>query len=112
MKASTAATAPYQKGTSPPPRCAQQRLAAVAVAASHYRPAHVHCLIDEPGYLRPITHLFRESSEYLDSAVVFGTKEALVVRFTERPAGRTPDGGSLARPYPHAQYDFVPQPCD
>ncbi|MFS4091056.1 dioxygenase [Streptomyces sp. AF1A] len=79
---------------------------------SHFRPAHVHCLIDEPGYRRLITHLFQEGSAYLDSDVVFGTKEALVVRFTERPAGPTPDGGSLERPYLHAEYDFVLQPCD
>lgn len=74
---------------------------------SHFRPAHVHVLIDEPGYRKLITHLFQEGAEFLDSDVVFGTKDALVVQFEERPAGPAPDGGTLDRPYLHATYDFV-----
>lgn len=77
---------------------------------SYFRPAHVHFLIDEPGHQKLITHLFQEGSEYLDSDVVFGTKDALVVRFTERPAGVAPDGSTLDEPYLHAEYDFVLQP--
>lgn len=78
---------------------------------SHFRPAHVHFLIHEPGYEKLITHLFQEGSEYLDSDVVFGTKEALVVRFTERPAGPAPDGTTLDVPYLLAEFDFVLQPA-
>ena len=48
---------------------------------SHFRPAHVHFLLNVPGYRPLITHLFQEGAEYLDSDVVFGTKEALVVAF-------------------------------
>ncbi|GAA3784988.1 dioxygenase family protein [Streptomyces chiangmaiensis] len=77
---------------------------------SHFRPAHVHFLIDEPGYRKLITHLFQEGSEYLDSDVVFGTKDALIVRFTEKPAGTAPDGSRIEQPYLHAEYDFVLQP--
>ncbi|MFJ9629692.1 dioxygenase [Streptomyces sp. NPDC101175] len=77
---------------------------------SHFRPAHVHFLIDEPGYRKLITHLFQAGSDYLDSDVVFGTKDALIVPFTERPAGDAPDGGTLEVPYLHAEYDFVLQP--
>lgn len=74
---------------------------------SHFRPAHIHFLIDHPGHDRLITHLFQEGSDYLDSDVVFGTKDRLVVSFTERPAGPTPDGGTLTGPWLHAEYDFV-----
>ncbi len=74
---------------------------------SYFRPAHVHFLIDQPGYRKLITHLFSEGADYLDSDVVFGTKDALVVRFAEHPAGPTPDGGKLDRPYLHATFDFV-----
>jgi hydroxyquinol 1,2-dioxygenase len=77
---------------------------------SYFRPAHVHFLIDERGYRKLITHLFQEGGEYLDSDVVFGTKDALIVRFTERPAGTAPDGSTLEEPYLHAEYDFVLQP--
>ena len=78
-------------------------------AISHFRPAHVHFLIDHPGHDRLITHLFRRGSDHLDTDVVFGTKDALVVEFTERPAGQSPDGGTMAEPYLHAEFDFVLQ---
>lgn len=78
---------------------------------SHYRPAHVHFLIDETGYERLITHLFQEGAQYLDNDVVFGTKDGLVVPFVRHEAGPTPDGGHLDQPYLQATYDFVLQPA-
>lgn len=76
---------------------------------SHFRPAHVHFLINVPGYEPLITHLFQEGAEYLDSDVVFGTKQELVVRFDEREPGETPDGGTSDEPWVEARYDFVLQ---
>ncbi|MFF0227261.1 dioxygenase [Streptomyces sp. NPDC004629] len=76
---------------------------------SCFRPAHIHFLIDEPGYRKLITHLFQAGSDYLDSDVVFGTKDALIVPFTAHPAGGAPDGSRLDTPYLHAEYDFVLQ---
>ena len=80
-----------------------------ATAISYFRPAHVHVLIDVPGYQPLITHLFQEGAEYLDSDVVFGTKEELVVAFEGQDAGPTPDGGAIDRPWLSAAYDFVLQ---
>jgi hydroxyquinol 1,2-dioxygenase len=77
---------------------------------SHFRPAHVHFLITEPGHEPLITHLFQEGAQYLDSDVVFGTKKELVVAFTEREPGPTPDGGKSDVPFMDARYDFVLQP--
>ncbi|OLT09869.1 catechol 1,2-dioxygenase [Pseudonocardia sp. CNS-139] len=77
---------------------------------SHFRPAHVHFLLNVPGYEPLITHLFQEGAQYLDSDVVFGTKQELVVAFEERPAGPAPDGGESAVPFVEARYDFVLQP--
>jgi hydroxyquinol 1,2-dioxygenase len=77
---------------------------------SHYRPAHVHFLLAVPGYEPLITHLFQEGAEYLDSDVVFGTKQELVVRFEHHEPGPTPDGGSSEVPWVEARYDFVLQP--
>jgi hydroxyquinol 1,2-dioxygenase len=76
---------------------------------SHFRPAHVHFLINVPGYEPLITHLFQEGAEYLDSDVVFGTKQELVVRFEDRDPGPTPDGGTSETPWVEARYDFVLQ---
>ncbi len=80
-------------------------------AISHFRPAHVHFLIAVPGYEPLITHLFQEGAQYLDSDVVFGTKPELVVTFTPREPGPTPDGGSSGVPWLEARYDFVLQPA-
>jgi hydroxyquinol 1,2-dioxygenase len=77
---------------------------------SHYRPAHVHFLINVPGFEPLITHLFQEGAEFLDSDVVFGTKQELVVAFERREPGPTPDGGECAEPWLEARYDFVLQP--
>jgi hydroxyquinol 1,2-dioxygenase len=77
---------------------------------SHFRPAHVHFLINVPGYEPLITHLFEEGADYLDSDVVFGVKEQLVVRYEKREPGSTPDGGSIDQPWFEARYDFVLQP--
>ena len=80
-----------------------------ATEISHFRPAHVHFLIDVPGYEPLVTHLFREGAEYLDRDVVFGTKEELVVPFEQREPGPTPDGGAIDVPWLSAEYDFVLQ---
>ena len=77
---------------------------------SHFRPAHVHFMVDHPGHRRLITHLFQGGADYLDSDVVFGTKDALVVPFAERAAGDAPDGRTIDQPYLHATFDFVLDP--
>lgn len=77
---------------------------------SHFRPAHVHFLLAVPGYRPLVTHLFQQGAPYLDSDVVFGTKAELVVAFTERDPGPTPDGGTSDVPWLDARYDFVLQP--
>lgn len=77
---------------------------------SHFRPAHVHFLLEEPGYERLVTHLFEEGTRYLDSDVVFGVKDDLIVRLEPREPGPAPDGGTIGEPYLHARYDFVLQP--
>jgi hydroxyquinol 1,2-dioxygenase len=76
---------------------------------SHFRPAHVHFLINVPGYEPLITHLFEEGADYLDSDVVFGVKEELVVHYEKREPGPTPDGGTIDEPWFEARYDFVLQ---
>jgi hydroxyquinol 1,2-dioxygenase len=77
---------------------------------SHFRPAHVHFLLNVPGFRPLITHLFEEGAEFLDSDVVFGTKQELVVGYQDHDPGPTPDGGTIDRPWVSAHYDFVLQP--
>jgi hydroxyquinol 1,2-dioxygenase len=75
---------------------------------SHFRPAHVHFLVTAPGFEPLITHLFEQGAPYLDSDVVFGTKEQLVVPFVRHDSGEKPDGST--GPWTGASYDFVLQP--
>ena len=77
----------------------------------HFRPAHVHFLLNVPGFRPLITHLFEEGAEYLDSDVVFGTKQELVVGYVHHEPGPTPDGGHCDVPWASATYDFVLQPA-
>jgi hydroxyquinol 1,2-dioxygenase len=77
---------------------------------SYFRPAHVHFLLNVPGYEPLITHLFEAGGKYLDSDVVFGTKQELVVAYEHHEPGPTPDGGASEVPWASASYDFVLQP--
>jgi hydroxyquinol 1,2-dioxygenase len=78
---------------------------------SYFRPAHVHFLLNVPGFEPLITHLFEEGGQYLDSDVVFGTKQELVVAYEHHEPGPTPDGGTSDVPWISATYDFVLQPA-
>lgn len=80
-----------------------------ATDISEYRPAHIHFMFEEPGYHKLITHLFRHGSDHLDTDVVFGVKDELVVSFIEHPAGPGPDGRQVDEPFLVAHYDFVLQ---
>jgi hydroxyquinol 1,2-dioxygenase len=77
---------------------------------SYYRPAHVHFLVTAPGFEPLITHLFEKGAPYLDSDVVFGTKEQLVVGYERHDGGTTPAGDDIGGQWAEAQFDFVLQP--
>lgn len=53
------------------------------------RPAHIHFIVSAPGYETLTTHLFAEGDPYLDSDVVFGVKNSLVVDFKPKAGGKT-----------------------
>ena len=74
---------------------------------SHFRPAHIHFLISAPGYETLVTHLFKKGTRYIDCDIVFGVKEPLIVEFNTHPAGKTPTGEVLDKPFLVVNYDFV-----
>jgi hydroxyquinol 1,2-dioxygenase len=75
-----------------------------------WRPAHVHFMIDEPGYQRLITHVFVAGDPYLDSDAVFGVKDSLIRELTRHPPGEAPDGREMSTSYHHLHYDFALKP--
>ena len=75
----------------------------------HYRPAHIHFLVEAPGYHRIITHLFQRGDQYLDADVVYGVKQQLIVDFNKKPAGTAPTGERLDTTFYEVNYNFVLQ---
>ena len=65
-----------------------------------WRPAHLHFMVEAPGYETLITHVFRSDSDYLDSDAVFGVRESLICDWV-----RQPDGSFLL------EFDFVLNPA-
>ncbi len=65
-----------------------------ATGRHNWRPAHVHFVVSAPGYKTVITHLFDRDSDFLDSDVVFGVRDSLIVDMND---GR-------------CDYDFVLEP--
>ncbi|MDZ4102799.1 MAG: intradiol ring-cleavage dioxygenase [Hydrogenophaga sp.] len=65
-----------------------------------WRPAHLHFLIQAPGYQTLITHVFRNGDQYLDSDAVFGVRESLIADWLPQADGRY-----------LAEFDFVLNPA-
>lgn len=74
---------------------------------SHMRPAHIHFAISAPGYKTVITHLFQRGCEYIDTDVVFGVKEPLIVDFVKKQPGKASNGDTISTPFYEVKYDFV-----
>jgi hydroxyquinol 1,2-dioxygenase len=72
-----------------------------------YRPAHVHFMMSAPNCETLVTHLFLADSEYLDSDVVFGVKDALICELETQPAGPTARGNWISKDMAALRYDFV-----
>jgi hydroxyquinol 1,2-dioxygenase len=76
---------------------------------SHFRPAHIHFVVEAPGYHRIVTHLFQRGDRYIENDVVYGVKEPLIVDFKEVAPGKAPNGDVVDGPFYVVNYDFVLQ---
>ena len=72
-----------------------------AAGRSAIRPAHLHFMVQAPGWRRLITHVFRRGDAHLASDPVFGVKPSLVADWVTQA-----DGTALL------EFDFVLQPQD
>ena len=72
-----------------------------------WRPAHLHFMIEAPGFETLITHVFRDGDRYLDSDAVFGVRSSLIADWVRHEAGVAPDGGTSAVPFYTLDFDFV-----
>lgn len=77
-----------------------------------WRPAHLHFMLQAPGYETLITHVFRDGDQYLDSDVVFGVRSSLIADWVQHEPGITPDGKVCDVPWYTLDYDFVLNPTE
>lgn len=75
-----------------------------------WRPAHLHFMINAPGYETLITHVFRRGDPYLESDAVFGVRSSLVADWVPHEPGRAPDGSMQTQPFSTLEFDFVLNP--
>lgn len=78
-----------------------------ALGRHPYRPAHLHYMIEAPGFGRLVTHVFDPDDPYIGSDAVFGVKESLLAEF--RPVtdlAALAEAGS-AGPFLDLEFDFV-----
>jgi hydroxyquinol 1,2-dioxygenase len=77
-----------------------------------WRPAHLHFMVDAPGYEKLITHIFVEGDKWLDSDAVFGVRSSCVGNYVKHDAGETaPDGKNMSVPFYTLEYSFRLQPA-
>jgi protocatechuate 3,4-dioxygenase beta subunit len=57
-----------------------------ALGRHPFRPAHIHFIISAAGYRRLVTALYLEGDRYIDTDVVFGSREELVVKYQHSSA--------------------------
>jgi hydroxyquinol 1,2-dioxygenase len=74
------------------------------------RPAHVHFLVDAPGFEPLVTHVFIDGDEYLRSDVVFGVKDELISRVERRTDPLLPDGSPVTGAWHLMTYEFRMKP--
>lgn len=71
-----------------------------------WRPAHVHFHITAARHRTLVTHLFLAGGPYLDSDVVFGVKEALIVDLATHAPGTAPGGRACPEGWKTLTQDF------
>lgn len=81
-----------------------------ASARHPMRPAHVHFLVQAPGFDRLVTHVFVDGDKYLDGDAVFGVRSSLIREFVKHKPGIAPDGSRMTTPWYTMEYDFVMRP--
>jgi hydroxyquinol 1,2-dioxygenase len=79
----------------------------IASGRHPWRPAHVHFMIEAPGYQPLTTHVFRSGDPYLDSDVVFGVRASLIEDYVAHAAGTGPHANDIDGPYHTLDFEFV-----
>jgi len=76
-----------------------------------YRPAHIHFILEAPGFVPLTTHLFVADSAYIDSDAVFAVNSSLITEFARVDDPSSAADVGLPSPYWSAEADFVLRPA-
>lgn len=71
------------------------------------RPAHIHFVIEAPGFQRLVTALYSDGDAWLDSDAVLGVKGSLVIAFERNDREDEARRRGLPSPHWQVRHDFV-----
>jgi protocatechuate 3,4-dioxygenase beta subunit len=71
------------------------------------RAAHLHFILEAPGYDRVVTHIFTPDCPYLPGDAVFGVKESLIADFETIDQPVEAEKLGFSNPYWSVQWDFT-----
>lgn len=77
-----------------------------------YRPAHIHFLVDAPGFDPLTTHMFVAKSPYIDDDAVFAVKEGLICEFTACHDEVAARRSGTSAPFWQARFDIRLAPME
>jgi hydroxyquinol 1,2-dioxygenase len=78
-----------------------------AAQRHNMRAAHIHVIVEAPGYEKVISEIFVAGDPYTDSDAVFGVKDSLIVEFVLHESGEDEKEYGRQVPFYTVEYDFV-----
>jgi protocatechuate 3,4-dioxygenase beta subunit len=78
-----------------------------ALGRHPYRPAHLHYIIQAPGFEKLTTHIFDPDDAYINSDAVFGVKESLLAAFKRVQDPTRARALGFAGEFWEVEHDFV-----
>ena len=78
-----------------------------ALGRHPHRPAHLHYIIEAPGFERLTTHIFDPDDPYINSDAVFGVKESLLAEFKRITDMKRAGAMGFAGDFWEVEHNFV-----
>ena len=83
----------------------------IATGRHAFRPAHIHFIVNAPGYRPLTTHMFVAGSKYIESDTVFAVKKSLIADFEEVTDPALAEKWKVGTvPFRHADFEIIMQP--
>jgi catechol 1,2-dioxygenase len=82
-----------------------------ALGRHPFRPAHLHYILEAPGFETLVTHIFDPDDPYIRSDAVFGVKESLMAAFRPVTDPASIAEAGFAGPFLSVEHDFVLAPA-